>query len=29
LPYEANELSSMESLGLAWAAYAEGILPED
>ena len=29
LPYESSELSSMEALGLAWAAYAEGILPEN
>ena len=29
LPYETNEYSSMEAVGLAWAAYAEGIPPED
>jgi hypothetical protein len=29
LPYESNEPSSMEAVGLAWAAYAEGILPDD
>lgn len=25
LPYQADETSTMEALGLAWAAYAEGI----
>lgn len=28
LPYEINERSTMEAVGLAWAAYAEGIQPE-
>lgn len=25
LPYETTEKSTMEAIGLAWAAYAEGI----
>lgn len=27
LPYETTEVSSMEAVGLAWAAYASGITP--
>jgi hypothetical protein len=29
LPYETTERSGMEALGLAWAAYAEGIPPSE
>jgi hypothetical protein len=29
LPYEATERSTIEAVGLAWAAYAQGIVPED
>ncbi len=28
LPYQSGELSTMEALGLAWAAFASGIGPE-
>jgi hypothetical protein len=28
LPYETTETSTMEAIGLAWAAYAEGIPPQ-
>jgi hypothetical protein len=28
LPYTSGELSTMEAVGLAWAAYASGIEPE-
>lgn len=28
LPYDITEKSSMEALGLAWAAFASGIPPE-
>lgn len=27
LPYDITEKSTMEAIGLAWAAYAEGITP--
>jgi hypothetical protein len=29
LPYTPSERSTIEAVGLAWAAYAQGILPED
>lgn len=29
LPYEQTEKSGMEAVGLAWAAYAEGIPPTE
>jgi hypothetical protein len=28
LPYEAGETSTMEAVGLAWAAFASGVTPE-
>jgi len=28
LPYQAGELSTIEAIGLAWAAFASGIGPE-
>jgi hypothetical protein len=28
LPYQSGEISTMEALGLAWAAFASGIGPE-
>jgi hypothetical protein len=28
LPYESSETSTMEAIGLAWAAYSEGIPPQ-
>jgi hypothetical protein len=28
LPYESGETSTMEAIGLAWAAFASGIGPE-
>lgn len=28
LPYESGELSTMEAIGLAWAAFASGVTPE-
>lgn len=28
LPYESGETSTMEALGLAWAAFASGVGPE-
>ena len=27
LPYQSGETSTMEAIGLAWAAYASGITP--
>lgn len=28
LPYQSGEISTMEAIGLAWAAFASGIGPE-
>lgn len=28
LPYQATETSTMEAIGLAWAAFASGVGPE-
>jgi hypothetical protein len=28
LPYESGETSTMEAIGLAWAAFASGVGPE-
>jgi hypothetical protein len=27
LPYQSGELSTMEALGLAWAAFVSGVVP--
>lgn len=28
LPYQSGELSTIEAIGLAWAAFASGVTPE-
>lgn len=27
VPYDSTEISTIEAIGLAWAAYASGVLP--